>query len=140
MRKLIGLLAVISIAGVSPVFATDPPPAATTSDTANTPAKTEPSADAKATTDTTAKPAEGQVKLVAGDVEADKQLKRLKAAGYKPEVHGGEVVFCRKEAVLGSRFEKKNCATAENLEQQMSNAQELASQAQRNSTLGPRSN
>jgi len=137
MRKLIGLLAVISVAGVSPVFATDPPPAAPTSDTA----KTEPSADAKATaTTTTTKPVDGQVKLVAGDSEADKQLKRLKAAGYKPEVHGGEVVFCRKEAVLGSRFEKKNCNTAENLEQQMNNAQEMASQAQRNSTISPRGN
>jgi hypothetical protein len=135
MRKLIGLLAVISVAGVSPVFATDPPPAATTS----TPAKTEPSADAK-TTSTPTKPVDGQVKLVAGDAEADKQLKRLKAAGYKPEVRGGEVVFCRKEAVLGSRFEKKICNTADALEQQMNNAQEMASQAQRNSTLSPRGN
>jgi hypothetical protein len=140
MRKLIGLLAVISIAGVAPAFATDPPPATTTSDTASTPAKTEPSADAKATTTTTTKPVDGQVKLVAGDSEADKQLKRLKAAGYKPEVHGGEVVFCRKEAILGSRFEKKMCNSAENLEQQMNNAQEMASQAQRNSTISPRGN
>ena len=136
MRKLMGLLAVISVVGVSPVFATDPPPAATTSDTATTPAKTEPSADAKATT----KPVDGQVKLIAGDSEADKQLKRLKAAGYKPEVHGGEVVFCRKEAILGSRFEKKICNTAEAFEQQMNNAQEMAAQAQRNSSTSPRGN
>jgi len=133
MRKLIGLLAVISVASVSPVFATDPPPAATTSETA----KNEPSTDTKATA---TKPVDGQVKLIAGDADADKQLKRLKAAGYKSEVHGGEVVFCRKEAVLGSRFEKKICNTAEALEQQMNNAQEMASQAQRNSTISPRGN
>jgi hypothetical protein len=140
MRKLMGLLAVISVAGISPVFATDPPATTTTSDTASTPAKTDQPSDTKATATATAKPADGQVKLVAGDDAADKQLKRLKAAGYKPEVHGGEVVFCRKEAVLGSRFEKKMCSTADALDQQMSTAQEMASQAQRNSTISPRGN
>jgi hypothetical protein len=140
MRKLIGLLAMISVLGVSPVFATDPPVATTTSDTASAPTKAEPSPDAKVTTTTGTKPKDGEVKLVAGDSEADKQLKRLKAAGYKPEVHGGEVVFCRKEAVLGSRFEKKMCASAESLEHQMNNAQEMASQAQRNSSMSPRGN
>jgi hypothetical protein len=139
MRKLMGLLVVISVAGGAPVFATDPP--ATTSETASTPAKTDqPSDTTKATPTATTKPADGHVKLVAGDDAADKQLKRLKAAGYKAEVHGGEVVFCRREAVLGSRFEKKMCSTADSLEQQMTTAQEMASQAQRNSTVSPRSN
>ena len=83
---------------------------------------------------------DGKVKLVAGDAEADKQLKRLKAAGYKPEMRGGEVVFCRKEPQLGSRFERKTCNTADALDQQMAQAQEMASQAQRNSTVMPRGN
>jgi len=123
MRKLFGLLATISVAGVSPVFATDPPSATTTSNTTSTPAETEPSAEAKATPATTSKPADGQVKLIAGDADAAKQLKRLKAAGYKSEVRGAEVVFCRMEPVSGSHFEKKVCNTAEDIEKQMNDAQ-----------------
>jgi len=132
MRKLIGLLALISAAGVSPVFATDPPPAETTS----TPAKTEPSADAKATSTTTANPVDSQVKLIAGDTEADKQLKRLKAAGYKPEAHGDQVVFCRKEPVLGTRFQRKVCNTAEQLESLAATSQNEVEQMQRDGMKG----
>jgi hypothetical protein len=138
MRNLIGFLAIISVGALSTTaFATDPPaPSATSSTSTSASTTTDKSANAKTTSTTS----DGTVKLVAGDVEADKQLKRLKAAGYKPEMHGGEVVFCRKEAVLGSRFEKKMCNTAEALEQQMNSAQEMASQAQRNSTVSPRGN
>lgn len=137
MRNLIGFLAAISVGALSTTaFATDPPApsaASATSTSATTPDK---SAEAKTTSSTS----DSKLKLVAGDEAADKQLKRLKAAGYKPEMRGGEVVFCRKEAQLGSRFEKKMCNTAEALEQQMNSAQEMASQAQRNSTISPRGN
>ena len=80
------------------------------------------------------------MKLTAGDSEAAAQLKRFHAAGYKPEVHDGQVVFCRNEAVLGTRFEKKVCTTAHLLEQQIAKAQDTLSTAQRNGTIMPRSN
>ena len=138
MRNLIGFLAAISVGALSTTaFATDPPaPSAASSTSTSATTTPDKSTDAKTTSSTS----DGKVKLVAGDEAADKQLKRLKAAGYKPEMRGGEVVFCRKEAVLGSRFEKKMCNTAEALDQQMNSAQEMASQAQRNSTISPRGN
>jgi len=77
-----------------------------------------------------------QVKLVAGDEEAAAQLKRFKAAGYKPEVRNGEVVFCRKQPQLGSRFEVKSCGTPQQIEQQMLRAQEATLKAQRTTTQG----
>ena len=137
MRNLIGFLAAISVGALSTTaFATDPPASPATSSSTSATTTPDKSADAKTTSSTS----DGKVKLVAGDDAADKQLKRLKAAGYKPEMRGGEVVFCRKEAQLGSRFERKMCNTAEALEQQMNSAQEMPSQAQRNSTVSPRGN
>jgi hypothetical protein len=132
MRKLIGLLAVISVASVSPAFATDPPAATTSASSTeapSTPAKTDQPSASKGIT---AQTSDGKiVKLVAADADADKQLARLKAAGYKPELHGEELVFCRREAQLGSRFERKVCSTADAIEQQATLAQELTERTQR---------
>jgi hypothetical protein len=133
MRKLIGLLAVLAVVSVSPAFATDPP-AATTATTA-TPAKTDQSASKGITAQTN----DGKiVKLIAGDDAADKQLARLKAAGYKAEMHGEELVFCRREAQLGSRFERKVCSTADAIENQATLAQELTERTQRMGVNQPR--
>jgi hypothetical protein len=44
------------------------------------------------------------------------QAKRLHAQGYKPEVHNGVTVYCRKEAQIGTRFETKNCASADEID------------------------
>jgi len=80
------------------------------------------------------------MKLVAGDADAEARLKQLKAAGYKAEVRGDQVFFCRKEPQLGSRFERKVCNTAEALEQQQLDSQEAAKQAQRNLSSVPHGN
>jgi len=109
MRKLMGLLAAMSVMSMSPAFATDPPASTTASasstEAPSTPAKTEPTSKG-----ITAQTSDGKiVKLIAGDEAADKQLARLKAAGYKPEMHGEELVFCRKEAQLG-RASRGRCA------------------------------
>jgi len=134
MRNLISLLAVISVGAMSPVFATDPP-------TSSTSAAVTTTTDQSSTAKTTSMTNDGKVKLVAGDGAADRQLKQLKAAGYKPEMRGAEVVFCRREAQLGSRFEKKVCSTAEVIERQMASAQQITSQSQRNATMAnPRGN
>lgn len=136
MRKLIGLLAVISVGSVSPVFATDPP-ATTTATSSTAPAATPPKTEDSAKI--TAQTNNGKiVKLVAADADADKQLTRLKAAGYKPELHGDNLVFCRREAELGSRFERKVCNSAEAIEQQTVQAQELAERTQRMGVNNPR--
>jgi len=146
MRIIVGLIATASVGFLSSALAMEPPVSAAqaTSETA-TPTSTEATSKAKADSSTPAasnsSPADStNVKLTAGDTEAAAQLKRFKAAGYKPEVHGGSVVFCRNETVLGSRFDKKVCTTAHLLEQQMAHAQDTLSTAQRNGTLSPRSN
>jgi len=138
MRNLTGFLAAISLGALSTTaFATDPPaPSATSSTSTPATTATDKSADAKTTSTTS----DGKVKLIAGDVDADKQIKRLKAAGYKPEMRGSEVVFCRREAQLGSRFETKVCNTADALEQQANMAQEMTSKAQRTVVSNPRGN
>jgi hypothetical protein len=52
-------------------------------------------------------------------IEAEKETaaeKRLRAAGYKPEMVNGEQVWCRKEIALGSRLNaQKTCGTAKSL-------------------------
>jgi hypothetical protein len=119
-----GLLAVISVASMSQAFATDPPAATPSASSTEAPAaKTDQSSSSKGIS---AETSNGKiVKLVAADEAADKQLARLKAAGYKAELHGEELVFCRREAQLGSRFERKVCSTADAIEQQATLAQEL---------------
>lgn len=143
MRMIIGLLAALSVGALSHALAAEPPPAdaaksaTQASSTANAAptaasapaATTEPAAANKSA----ATNADGtkRVRLIAGDAEADARIKKLKAAGYKPEMRNGEVVFCRREAVLGSRFEKKVCSTAEQLDAQAANGQDVADSVQR---------
>jgi hypothetical protein len=50
------------------------------------------------------------------DSEADAQEKHLLARGYKKETRNGQTVFCRKEIKFGSRFETKQCGTAQDME------------------------
>ncbi|MEA3140384.1 MAG: hypothetical protein QOK23_2553 [Gammaproteobacteria bacterium] len=37
--------------------------------------------------------------------------KKAKEAGWRPEVRSGVTVYCRQDAVVGSRFTQKRCAT-----------------------------
>ncbi len=136
MRMIIGLFTVLSICALSQAMATDPPAQAPA---ASAPASTTPATTgtSSATTDkdkaATTAAADGTktVKLVAGDAAADERLKKLRAAGYKTEMHGKDVVFCRKEPVLGSRFEKKVCSTAEELDNQMASGKDMLESTQR---------
>jgi hypothetical protein len=138
MRMMVGLFTVLSVGALSQAMATDPPaeaPKAATSTSA--PATTAPAAasTSPATTDkATGTSTDGtrQVKLVAGDEAADARLKKLRAAGYRAEMHGKDLVFCRKEAVVGSRFEKKVCNSADELDNQMANGRDLVENTQRN--------
>jgi hypothetical protein len=132
MRMIIGLFTVLSVCALSQAMATDPPAEAPKA-AASTSAASSPSSTTTDKTAAVATSADGtkQVKLVAGDADADARLKKLRAAGYKPEMHGKEVLFCRKEPVVGSRFEKKVCNTAEQLDAQMTNGRDAVETAQR---------
>jgi len=134
MRMIVGLFTILSVGALSQAMATDPPaetPKAATSTTAPATSTSSTTTD-KATTTATSSDGTKTVKLVAGDVEADTRLKKLRAAGYRAEMHGNEVVFCRKQPVLGSRFEKKVCNTAEEIDNQMSNGRDVVENTQRN--------
>jgi hypothetical protein len=150
MRLSIGFLAFLCVGAVSQAMATDPPatsapttaapaPATETAATTETQTSTKTAATTQSAT-ASEQAAPKTVKLVAGDADADAKLRQLKGMGYKAEMHGSEVVFCRRETVLGSRFEKKVCNTAEALEQQMLDSQDATKQAQRNLTAVPHGN
>ena len=59
------------------------------------------------------------------------QTRRLRRHGYKPEVHDGTTLFCRKEAVVGSRFESKFCGTAEDIDKDTQDGKDLTETVQR---------
>jgi len=144
MRMIIAVFAALSVGDLSQAFGTDPPVAEGVKPT--TPAPASPSVDSSATitptpaelpadrkTTATASSADGTkpVRLIVGDSAAEARLKQLRAAGYKPEAHGDEVVFCRKEPVLGTHFQRKVCNTAEQLESVASTSQDEVEQMQR---------
>jgi hypothetical protein len=53
-------------------------------------------------------------KVLVDDTLNDAQLKQILAKGYRPtsQARSNEVLYCRSERELGSRFEKKVCKTA----------------------------
>ena len=58
--------------------------------------------------------------------------KRLRAAGYKPEMHNGEKIWCRKEDSLGSRLAtQRNCGTASSLAKSIQENQRNVADSQR---------
>jgi hypothetical protein len=144
MRMIIGVFAALSVGVLSPAFGTDPPVAGAAKPTApapaspsvdssatTTPTSAEQPADRKATATVTSTDGTKLVRLIAGDAAAEARLKRLRAAGYKPEAHGDEVVFCRREPVLGTHFQRKVCNTAEQLESQTNTSQDELEEMQR---------
>ena len=144
MRMITGLLVAVSIGAISSALAMEPPPsttppasqsatesAAQSAAPVSTQAQAASTTAAKADTKTDSSDQATKVVLTAGDSEAAAELKRLKAAGYRPEIHGSEVWFCRKEVIMGSRLEKKICNTADQLMRQEADARQMTDHLQR---------
>jgi hypothetical protein len=131
MRILVGVLYCICASQIA--WADQPAPAPA----AATPAQ--PTAAASATntqapatstpTNASAKP-ETTV-LVTAELE-----KKWRSQGYKPQKRGDETLWCRREAVIGSRFEEKKCWTAEVLEENERDSQHFAEELQHTSNPG----
>jgi len=149
MRMITGFLAVASIGALTSALAMEPPTSPTPSTSQSVPEPAPQSAapvsiPAASTTaaKTNAKADSSdqatKVVLTAGDADAAGQLKRLKAAGYKPEIHGSEVWFCRKEVIMGSRLEKKICNTADQLMRQEAEARQMTDHIQRRISGDPK--
>jgi len=64
------------------------------------------------------------VTVIGTKPELTPQDKELISRGYKLEMRHGEKYFCRREQQMGSRFEVKNCDTAESIEAHRQSSQE----------------
>ena len=74
--------------------------------------------------------ANNKTKLVDNTV-TDAQLKHILAQGYRPEGKGDQVLYCRREPILGSHFEQKACRSATQILFEEKNAPETMDKAQR---------
>jgi len=147
MRIALGLVFFLGIGAISRVFAADPPPppppaaqAEQTPQTAATPMPAPAATSTPAPAATGAKPpvvSQAKAETVSADGVTKEELKRLHAAGYKQKTRGDQIVYCRVEPVLGTRFEREGCATARDLEFIRSNGQEMATQIQKSSSGFP---
>ena len=133
MRFAVRVLACVGAGAVSLALAD---PSTTASETTTAPA----AATARAATATTpgaqASPAPSATATSAATAPAkpaiDPEEKRLIAEGYRPEMHNGEKVFCRREQTLGSRLgEAKHCATAEQLKVSQQETHDVIEKVQR---------
>jgi hypothetical protein len=59
------------------------------------------------------------------------EVAKLFADGYKPSTRNGEVVYCRKETVTGSRFKQMSCKTADQLKAITQASKDLLAEKQR---------
>jgi len=115
MRFAVGVLICLSAGAVSPALA-DPPATPTAPVSEATPPASAPAVD----------PA-----TAASKPAVDPEENRLISEGYKLEMRNGQKVFCRREALLGSRFETKLCATAEQLKSVRQSGKDIVEEAQR---------
>jgi hypothetical protein len=125
MRVLVGLLTCLWAGELSTAVAADPPP--TTSTSGPAPQSSPPAAPASkpnqsAPVPTASAPssaavaAPGTTPAASDRTLSSAEEKRLISAGYKVETRSdGEKYYCRREAVLGSRFESKVCKTAQQI-------------------------
>ena len=70
---------------------------------------------------------------------AEAKIKQFGVNGYKPETtKSGDIVYCKKEAPIGSRFETKQCRTFAQLRDEALSGKDFAEQLQH--TVGPGKN
>lgn len=56
---------------------------------------------------------------------AEKKPQFKPPPGYRAKIHGWDIVYCRKEAVLGSRFPKEICMTEAELKAYLAANEEM---------------
>jgi len=137
---------ILSLASVFAAAATaatppDQSPATTPQTAATQPASAESPAAPAGNSASNAKPANAnahKVVLIDNDIN-DEQLKQILAMRYRPESHNGTTVYCRKEAMVGTRFETKTCRTSKNILETEQRSKDVTTNAQRINGM-PRSN
>jgi len=144
MRLAVGLLASLSVVGLSQAFATDPPPpsatppatpsaaAPTPTPPASTPAPASSAPQASTTT-----PAQPAAPAKDAKAELTPQEKNLISQGYKVETRNGNKYFCKSEASLGSRFPHKTCQTEDQIMANTRDSKDVTRQVQQGYTPPP---
>lgn len=67
----------------------------------------------------------------AADAARAAVLKQFRARGFKEKFRKGDIVWCRKEAPLGSRFEQSVCLTEVQMADKLKNEAELQQELSR---------
>ncbi len=118
----------LAVLGCGGAWAEDPPAAPSAADgPASTAAPAAGAQDASAV-DSSTKPAD---QAAAKKAELLKeQDKRLRALGYRQAMRNGNLMYCRKEAVIGSRFTKVVCGEPDSLERAAENARQQTEKMQ----------
>jgi hypothetical protein len=143
MRFVVGVLALLGVAGSSPALADPAPPdpaatpaapAAAANASGSTPVQAAPSVNAAAPA-APAPQAATQAPATAAAAAApavDPREQRLLSQGYRPQMHEGQKLFCKRQPVSGSRTEVvMRCGTVEQLVGETQLSREATEQAQR---------
>ena len=104
-----------------------PPPAST-----EAPAPAQDATPASSAASSATPAAKQPVKVVLIDnTPNDEQLKQILSRGYRPEGRGDQVLYCRREAQVGTRFETKTCRTSQRILEDEILAKDATTRAQR---------
>jgi hypothetical protein len=132
MKTLILLLVSLCVGTLSQSFAADAPPPSPQA----VPAQPVSAAPVAGTLSTVSTPAASAAKTEdPAAVRFAAQTKRLRAMGYKPEVHNGVTLFCRYETRLGSRFEVPNCQEGDIIEKEAQDSKDVMQKVQRQNPM-----
>jgi hypothetical protein len=115
----IAAMTILLWAGSCMAFADEPVPVtaapAAAAAAPATPAATTVTTTTVTTTTTTPAADAAQSEIEAKKAAAAERIKKSGLGGYKPEVHGGNTVYCKVEQQIGSRFSTKQCRSYEQL-------------------------
>lgn len=153
MRVLSGLLPAICICLAGQAFAEPPqaehpqptpqaqaaeaatPPSTATTSAPSGPANADKSSSSAATTSpaaTALSDTKAPNRVVLTDKTlTDAQVKELLSQGYRPQASADGVVYCRREAVMNSRFERKICKSADAIALEKRDSKEMTEHIQR---------
>ena len=124
----IAAMTILLCAASCMAWADEPAPAAAPAAAAtNVPAPAPAAASATVSTPADAAQTEADAKKAA----AAERIKKSGLGGYKPEVHGGNTVYCRVEQKIGSRFTEKQCRSFEQLMADHDRAKDYTEQLQK---------
>lgn len=128
----IAAMVILLCAGPCVAFADEPTRAAPTAPpAAATPVAAPANATVATVTSTTPPEDPVQAAAEAKKAAAAEKIKRSGLGGYKPEVHGGNTVYCRVEQQIGSRFSSKQCRSYEQLVADQQTGKDYADQLQK---------